>query len=75
MKQIYKYSVELSFFKLINSKNGVTKGTIDGNPAIVWKENENTVCSWSYQEGKGSDEEQRNNDFDVILQYRTDCND
>ncbi|MHA2101722.1 MAG: hypothetical protein ACW99A_24000 [Candidatus Kariarchaeaceae archaeon] len=65
MKHIYKYSLENTFFQLITSENEITKADIEGQPAIVWQENENTVTSWSYE-----DEEQRDNDFEVVNQFR-----
>lgn len=64
MKHIYKYSVENTFFKLITSPNRITKSDVDGAPAIVWQENENTIVSWSY-----GDEEQRDNDYSVVTSY------
>jgi hypothetical protein len=65
MKHIYKHSIEAAFFKLLNSKNGITKETIDGKPAIAWRENDTTTSSWSY-DGGIEGERQRDNDFDVI---------
>ncbi len=65
MKHIYKYSLENTFFQLITSENEITKADIEGQPAIVWQENENTVTSWPYE-----DEKQRDNDFEVVNQFR-----
>jgi hypothetical protein len=65
MKHIYKYSVEASFFKLMTSENEVTKEIIEGKPAIRWRENETTVCSWSYDGEDG--EKQRDNDYYVVV--------
>ena len=70
MKHIYKYALENSFFQLITSENEIVKGDLEGVPTIIWQEDESTVTSWTYET-----EEQRDNDFDVVLKYRTVCND
>jgi hypothetical protein len=65
MKHINNNSVETSFFKLITSENKVTKEIINDKPIIMWQEDESTTNSWSYNSG-----EERDNDFDIINQYR-----
>ena len=68
MQKINKYSIEVSFYNLITSKNEVSKTVVDGSPAIIWNENDNSTVTWSYI---GIDsEEKRDNDYGVILHHR-----
>jgi hypothetical protein len=63
-KHIYKYSLENTFFQLINSPNRIKKVVRDGLPALEWKENDESKTSWAYD-----DEDQRDNDYQVIHSY------
>jgi len=66
---IHKQSVEESFFKLVTSHNPVTKGSHNGKPTLVWGGTERSTTIWDYET-----EEQRDNDFNVVMVYRTSFN-
>jgi hypothetical protein len=56
----------MTFFKLVSSDKEITKGNLEEVPTIVWQEDEKTLTTWTYETV-----EQRDNDFDVIMKYRT----
>jgi hypothetical protein len=64
-RYIYKHAIENSFFSIIINENDIEKVVVEGKPCIYMREDENTQVWWTY-----TDEEKRNNDFDVITELK-----